>query len=565
MGKKRSKKQRRIKAASRRNPKRAAHRKKYQKMPRISACMIVKNEEALLPQSLQSIKKYVDEIIVVDTGSTDATVAIAESFGAKVYHHPWEHDFGKHRNQSLSYASGDWILILDADEELVAGSGTTLRETAQNGTADFYFCPFFDIDRNGEVTTVYNSVRLFRNNMDMTYTRKIHNQLLVKGERGYTEIKFNHYGYDLSPEEMEAKHVRTTTLLKKAIEENPEDGYSYHQLAASNLKHLDYSKGVEYGEKALEIMRRRNQHKPFDINTFYLVAGAYFNLEDMELARRIGLEAQAVFGDHLDICFILSAIYFKQNSFEKCKQMALRYLDIYNQLEDDPSIIGGSTCYNFGARKRSTILTYLAYTSFIEKEYQTAESYFHEAFESAGKRMQTAESIYRLYRKQRMGQQALQWLVIAHETGGTQNDTPEIIKAHPSLYLKIAEHYLQQDNPEAALQCLGLAQDMQLTMDQQMEKKLLQINALWVQNAIEDLVKTMESLMMLLDMDTNRSLDSFDDLGGLFYEAAEVLSEQQKWRLAEPTLNLAYQMASHCFQAERFQPLLTESISLNHI
>lgn len=80
--------------------------------------MMVKNEEEMLPRCLNSIKHLIDELIVVDTGSTDKTIEIAESFGAKIYHHPWENNFSKHRNQSLGYATGDWIIQIDADEEL---------------------------------------------------------------------------------------------------------------------------------------------------------------------------------------------------------------------------------------------------------------------------------------------------------------------------------------------------------------------------------------------------------------------------------------------------------------
>ena len=86
--------------------------------PSLSACMIVKNEEKFLAQCLNSIKDAVDEIIIVDTGSTDKTVEIAQSFGAKVYHHPWRNSFSEARNHSLSYATCDWILQIDADEAL---------------------------------------------------------------------------------------------------------------------------------------------------------------------------------------------------------------------------------------------------------------------------------------------------------------------------------------------------------------------------------------------------------------------------------------------------------------
>ena len=84
----------------------------------VSLCMIVKNEEYYLPRCLSSVNNIVDEVIIVDTGSTDKTVEIAKSFGAKVYFFPWNNNFSEARNESLKYASKEWILILDADDEL---------------------------------------------------------------------------------------------------------------------------------------------------------------------------------------------------------------------------------------------------------------------------------------------------------------------------------------------------------------------------------------------------------------------------------------------------------------
>ena len=81
--------------------------------PTISACMIVKDEEKMLPRCLESIKDVVNEIILVDTGSKDNTIEIAKRYGAKVFHHPWEDHFSKHRNQSIKHANSDWIFIID--------------------------------------------------------------------------------------------------------------------------------------------------------------------------------------------------------------------------------------------------------------------------------------------------------------------------------------------------------------------------------------------------------------------------------------------------------------------
>ena len=88
------------------------------RQPKLSLCMIVKNEQRWLEDCLNSVKDLVDEMIIVDTGSQDNTVEIAHRFGAKVFDHPWNGDFSEARNHSLGYATGDWILVLDADERL---------------------------------------------------------------------------------------------------------------------------------------------------------------------------------------------------------------------------------------------------------------------------------------------------------------------------------------------------------------------------------------------------------------------------------------------------------------
>ena len=87
-------------------------------MPQLSLCMIVKNEEAILAKCLESVKGVVDEMIVLDTGSTDRTVAIAEEYGAKTPRFSWCDDFSAARNEALRHVTGDWVLVLDADEQL---------------------------------------------------------------------------------------------------------------------------------------------------------------------------------------------------------------------------------------------------------------------------------------------------------------------------------------------------------------------------------------------------------------------------------------------------------------
>ncbi len=104
----------------------------------LSVSMIVKNEEKHLPRCLASLQGLADEIVLVDTGSTDSTVAIATEFGAKVFHHVWADDFAKARNASLAHCTGDWILVVDADEAIDPVDHTGLRSLlADHGPAAF--------------------------------------------------------------------------------------------------------------------------------------------------------------------------------------------------------------------------------------------------------------------------------------------------------------------------------------------------------------------------------------------------------------------------------------------
>jgi len=107
-------------------------------MSNISLAMIVKNEEKFLGRCLESVKKLVDEIAVVDTGSTDNTVEIARSFGAKIYSFAWTDDFAEARNYSLSVCSCDWVLILDADETIDALDLPLIKNACVEQSIDAY-------------------------------------------------------------------------------------------------------------------------------------------------------------------------------------------------------------------------------------------------------------------------------------------------------------------------------------------------------------------------------------------------------------------------------------------
>jgi glycosyltransferase involved in cell wall biosynthesis len=231
---------------------------------KISACLMVKNEEKFLPQCLESIQPMVDEIIVVDTGSTDNTIQIAESFGAKVYHSPWQDNFSFHRNESISYADdGSWVLIIDADERLVKFPNCkgindlkkwlSLVEKQYNAVA----LMVNDI-QNKEVAMSCNSGRIFKKEY-IHYENRVHNSPIFDGAAVLCDlISLEHYGYDLSKEQMMTKFHRTHKLLMRELKDVDESGLPknkdvYFYLCQLLGHHKRHKESRKWGYKYLKL------------------------------------------------------------------------------------------------------------------------------------------------------------------------------------------------------------------------------------------------------------------------------------------------------------------------
>jgi len=198
--------------------------------PRLSLVMIAKDEEANLPRALASVAGLVDEIILVDTGSSDRTVQIAEGHGAKVYHHPWQDDFSLHRNQALSYASGDWCLQLDADEELDPTTAPLLRQLIRQPAVNGYWVQTVDL-RDGQATALYHLLRLFRRLPEVRYHQRVHNQISVPGRLESCGLRLLHYGYGGDPGLLAAKHSRRQEMIQKWLREEPHNWRPHYYWA----------------------------------------------------------------------------------------------------------------------------------------------------------------------------------------------------------------------------------------------------------------------------------------------------------------------------------------------
>ncbi|MCS7186398.1 MAG: glycosyltransferase [Armatimonadota bacterium] len=228
--------------------------------PLISLCMIVKNEADNLPRCLESVKGIVDEIVIVDTGSTDETPKIAESYGAKVIHFEWTESFSDARNESLKHATGEWILWLDADEALAEGKEKLRKILEQETEHEGFILPMVSFvgHRSHREGHVHPAFRLFRNLKGIKFERNLHEQiagsiLKVKPDAkfGVLPVWIEHYGYLTPVVRRKQKVERNLELAKKDLRENPTDPFAWYNLGREYLRLSQWERAYYCFRRAL--------------------------------------------------------------------------------------------------------------------------------------------------------------------------------------------------------------------------------------------------------------------------------------------------------------------------
>ena len=228
---------------------------------KLSVCLIVKNEEKFLPQCLASVKGVAGQIVVVDTGSTDRTVEIAKTHGAEVHSFAWCDDFAAARNAALEHATGDWVLMLDADEELPAGQHTQL--SADMKRADVIALRLPLVNKGEEAHGRHFVPRLFRNAPGVYYYSRIHEQVfpsLIKCGQAW-EMKtaigtaqLLHHGYAREIVQDRNKIERNLRLLRQAVTEYPNDANLQMNLGLELVHTDDLQTGLAHYREAFRLM-----------------------------------------------------------------------------------------------------------------------------------------------------------------------------------------------------------------------------------------------------------------------------------------------------------------------
>jgi glycosyltransferase involved in cell wall biosynthesis len=318
--------------------------------PKLSLAMIVKNEARCLARCLRSIKNLVDEIVIVDTGSTDDTVKIAVEFGGKISNFEWANDFSAARNFALDQVGGDWILVLDADEFASDALGKELREFIQGQPAIGRLKIVSDFRRNGQTLRSQSFVsRLFPRGAH--FQGRIHEQIVSPLPRINLHGELWHDGY-LETQ----KSDRNTKLLQAELEREPGNAYLLHQLA------IEYT-SLEQTENAFQCLQkafaRIKGDEPFAPNLAVDLLYAAMALKQFDRGADVIVKSEKVFADFPDFhlargLFYMNLIrsnaskYIKElpeieQSFRRC--LALGETDKYKSVHGSGTFLAN---YNLG-------------------------------------------------------------------------------------------------------------------------------------------------------------------------------------------------------------------------
>jgi len=309
--------------------------------PRLSLCMIVKNEAMCLAECLESAQPVVDEMIIVDTGSTDGTVAIAESFGARVFHFPWTDNFSTARNESLRHATGDWILILDADERLRPESYAALRDIIalppmiSADPVGYILRIVSPVDSKGQEIQEHYTARLFPNLPQLRFSGYIHEQLPLMMLMG-RDIVIDHIGYQPAHMASKGKASRNLELLRKAITDEPDAPFHHYNLGLHYNSCQQYELALEQFLQARALQEKHNSPFAWVLDLCDNIARCLLCLDRPDEAAEYCRKGLLLNPEHAGLWVGLGQAYLDKGEYE----IALASFQKAHSLEGMPASVG---------------------------------------------------------------------------------------------------------------------------------------------------------------------------------------------------------------------------------
>ncbi len=272
----------------------------------LSLAMIVRDEEEMLPGCLTSVQTAVDEIVIVDTGSSDRSVEIAEGFGARVLHTPWRGDFSAARNLGLAAVKGRWILVMDADERFEGDPGRLRRQLAKTRAVAMEV-PIRNEIGDGRLD-VHSALRLFRHLPGVRFERRLHEQIFPSlmsvtngGRIDKAPFSLLHLGYHASVVERKGKRARNLELAQQEVAAQPFDPFAAFNLGIEYTAQGDPESGIAEFRRARALT---GSPQPWQSRLYKTEAQSLYHLNRFDEALEVIGEALSFFPEYTDLYFL---------------------------------------------------------------------------------------------------------------------------------------------------------------------------------------------------------------------------------------------------------------------
>ena len=295
------------------------------KRPKVSLCMMVKNEEQNLADCLGPIRSIVDEVVVVDTGSTDRTRELAKALGARVIESTWQDSFSAARNTGIEHARGEWIFWLDADDRVTPENVVKLEKlfASLNGENRAFVMKCNCVaSAPGESGTVVDHVRLFRNDPRFRWRFRVHEQILpsirtTQAIVQWTNVEIQHIGY-IDPVFRRKKLERDLRLLELEKTEQPDDPFTLFNLGSICLE-------LDRVAEAMPALRRSLERShPTDsiVRKLYsLIVQCHRKLGQIDEAIHVCTEGRNLYPHDAELLFVLAGLLLDRGDYRTAEKL----------------------------------------------------------------------------------------------------------------------------------------------------------------------------------------------------------------------------------------------------
>jgi len=287
--------------------------------------MIVKDEAGNLHRSLAPLMPYVDEAVVVDTGSSDGTPELAAGLGVRVRHFPWSHDFAAARNFSLEQATGDWIMWLDGDNRIPEEDAALLKSLVQRpGDAIFWATEIVE-PGGGRLL----QKRIFPRRPEIRFRYRVHEQLIHPPNLAQiiTPVRVYHWGYE-DKKLRQAKARRNLTYLLADLQERPEDFYLRYHLTRHHFFAGELEEAWGQLQMVLAAPRLESQNPEIARHARLLAALIRDRLDDLSGALRLFGEVVERYPDYGLAWYHLGMTCFRHDDFDTAALALGRFLEL---------------------------------------------------------------------------------------------------------------------------------------------------------------------------------------------------------------------------------------------